>query len=67
MQEELDRVAARIHGARTELAMLLDEARTARETRAEVIQDTNMESSGVCAWNHFENIPTFFNWNNRPR
>ncbi len=23
--------------------------------------------SAVCAWNHFENIPTFYNWNNRPR
>ena len=24
-------------------------------------------SRAVCAWNHFENIPTFYNWNNRPR
>jgi hypothetical protein len=25
------------------------------------------DSGAVCAWNHFENIPTFYNWNNRPR
>ena len=24
-------------------------------------------ADAVCAWNHFENIPTFYNWNNRPR
>jgi hypothetical protein len=67
MPEELDRVVARIHRTRAELTVLLDEARTAREARAEAAQGTDAESSGVCAWNHFENIPTFFNWNNRPR
>jgi hypothetical protein len=67
MREELDRVAARIRRTRAELTVLLDEARTAREARAEAVQGTDTESSGVCAWNHFENIPTFFNWNNRPR
>ena len=28
---------------------------------------TAEDGSAVCAWNHFENIPTFYNWNNRPR
>jgi hypothetical protein len=71
MQEELDRVtdhvAARIHRTRKELIVLLDEARTARRARAEAAPGTDTEGIGVCAWNHFENIPTFFNWNNRPR
>ena len=62
--DKLDHVASRIHDARSELSVLLDEARTARLRRAEA---PGADSSAVCAWNHFENIPTFFNWNNRPR
>jgi hypothetical protein len=61
---DLDQVAARIRLARAELTPLLEEARTARAERAEA---PDADSSAVCAWNHFENIPTFFNWNNRPR
>jgi hypothetical protein len=61
---EIDRVASRIRHARGELTVLLDEARTARLGRAEA---PGADRSAVCAWNHFENIPTFFNWNNRPR
>lgn len=64
MPDELDRVTARIHSARVELTALLDDARTARTGRAEV---AGADNTAVCAWNHFENIPTFFNWNNRPR
>jgi hypothetical protein len=30
-------------------------------------EDTAKAGSAVTAWNHFENIPTFYNWNNRPR
>jgi len=67
MQDDLDQVTARIEAARTQLTVLLDEARIAREGRAEVVPGTDTEQTGVCAWNHFENIPTFFNWNNRPR
>lgn len=64
MSEDLDRVAARIRSARGSLTTLLDEARIARAGRAEA---PGADSTAVCAWNHFENIPTFFNWNNRPR
>jgi hypothetical protein len=64
MSEELDRVAARIRGAHAELTPLLVLAREARLERAEVASEDGV---AVCAWNHFENIPTFFNWNNRPR
>ncbi len=67
MREELDRVTARIHDARRQLILLLDEARVARAARAEAVTGADTASAGVCAWNHFENIPTFFNWNNRPR
>jgi hypothetical protein len=67
MPEELDQVAARIFGTREELVALLDEARMARDARTEVVPGTDAASAGICAWNHFENIPTFFNWNNRPR
>ncbi|MFC4998923.1 multiple cyclophane-containing RiPP AmcA [Dactylosporangium cerinum] len=45
--------------------MLLDEAAVARAARAEASGEDG--ASAVCAWNHFENIPTFYNWNNRPR
>ncbi|HEV8566675.1 MAG TPA: multiple cyclophane-containing RiPP AmcA, partial [Actinoplanes sp.] len=45
------------------LAALLQEAEAARQKRAE----STSKDSAVCAWNHSENIPTFYNWNNRPR
>jgi hypothetical protein len=61
---ETDPVTARVHDARAGLAALLEEAETARQERAE---STSKDGSAVCAWNHFENIPTFYNWNNRPR
>jgi hypothetical protein len=53
-------VAERVRGARAGLTALLAEADDARRARAE-------DATAVCAWNHFENIPTFYNWNNRPR
>ncbi|GAA1423975.1 multiple cyclophane-containing RiPP AmcA [Catellatospora coxensis] len=59
-----DALDDRIRDARGELAPLLEEARLARLARSEA---PGADSSAVCAWNHFENIPTFFNWNNRPR
>ncbi|MEV4479915.1 multiple cyclophane-containing RiPP AmcA [Micromonospora coxensis] len=60
-----DPVADRVRQAATGLTALLREAEAARRSRAEV---SGPEGSGaVCAWNHFENIPTFYNWNNRPR
>ena len=49
----------------TGLAALLDEAEDARRRRAESRGGRRLARS--CAWNHFENIPTFYNWNNRPR
>jgi hypothetical protein len=48
------------------LTALLGEAEEARQRRAEVASAGD-SASAVCAWNHFENIPTFYNWNNRPR
>nr|WP_304438961.1 multiple cyclophane-containing RiPP AmcA [Actinoplanes sp. TFC3] len=54
---------ARVKETREGLAALLAEADQARRRRAESPGD----ESAVCAWNHFENIPTFYNWNNRPR
>jgi hypothetical protein len=59
-----DPVTARVQDARDGLAALLQEAEEARRDRAE---STAQDGSAVCAWNHFENIPTFYNWNNRPR
>lgn len=59
-----DPVIERVRQARPGLTVLLREAEQARERRAEA---GATGSSAVCAWNHFENIPTFFNWNNRPR
>ena len=56
---------ARVHGARAGLTALLAEADDARQRRDEA--DARTADSAVCAWNHFENIPTFYNWNNRPR
>jgi hypothetical protein len=54
----------RVRGAAARLTVLLAEAEAARVARAEASGDG---ASAVCAWNHFENIPTFYNWNNRPR
>ena len=60
----VDPVTARVRDTRAGLAALIEEAEAAREMRAE---STSEDGSAVCAWNHFENIPTFYNWNNRPR
>lgn len=60
----VDPVTARVRDTRAGLAALIEEAETARRARAE---STSGDGSAVCAWNHFENIPTFYNWNNRPR
>jgi hypothetical protein len=60
----LDPVAQRVHATRDGLTALLTEAEEARQRRAEAAPT---DSGAVCAWNHFENIPTFYNWNNRPR
>ncbi|GGK35798.1 hypothetical protein GCM10010124_30590 [Pilimelia terevasa] len=57
-------VRDRMRGARGALGALLAEAGAARVRRAEA---AGPATAAVCAWNHFENIPTFFNWNNRPR
>lgn len=59
-----DPVTARVQDARGGLTALLAEAEEARRQRAEGTRDGG---TAVCAWNHFENIPTFYNWNNRPR
>jgi hypothetical protein len=67
MQPEIvgaDPVTARVHDTQAGLAALIEEAEAARQQRAE---STAGDGSAVCAWNHFENIPTFYNWNNRPR
>jgi hypothetical protein len=61
---ETDPVTARVQETRSGLAALIEEAADARERRSE---STTKDGSAVCAWNHFENIPTFYNWNNRPR
>jgi hypothetical protein len=61
----LEPVDERVRATRAGLDALLREAAEARRRRAEV---TTPDGAGaVCAWNHFENIPTFYNWNNRPR
>ncbi|SCL59042.1 hypothetical protein GA0070606_3038 [Micromonospora citrea] len=59
------RIADRVREAAPGLTALLHEAEAARRMRAEVAGGDG--ASAVCAWNHFENIPTFYNWNNRPR
>jgi hypothetical protein len=64
-RREGDPVTGRVHDARKGLAALLAEADVARRQRAE--SSAGDGGSAVCAWNHFENIPTFYNWNNRPR
>ncbi|HLL65156.1 MAG TPA: multiple cyclophane-containing RiPP AmcA [Micromonosporaceae bacterium] len=56
-----------MHRAADGLARLLSEATAARLARAEIAGGGADGGSAVCAWNHFENIPTFYNWNNRPR
>ena len=61
---EVDPVAEQVIGVRAELSALLSEADQARRLRAEAADPAD---GAVCAWNHFENIPTFYNWNNRPR
>ena len=61
---ETDPVTARVQETRSGLAALIEEAEEARERRSE---STTKDGSAVCAWNHFENIPTIYNWNNRPR
>jgi hypothetical protein len=58
-----DPVTRRVLDVAAGLDELLAEAATARTARAEEGSD----GAAVCAWNHFENIPTFYNWNNRPR
>ena len=62
---EAEPLAARVHGVRAGLSTLLAEADQARRARSE--SGAGDGGSAVCAWNHFENIPTFYNWNNRPR
>jgi hypothetical protein len=54
----------RVHALAAPLGGLLAEAERARRERAEA---RPADGGAVCAWNHFENIPTFYNWNNRPR
>ena len=61
---ETDPVTARVQDTQAGLSALLQEAAEARQLREE---GSTQEGSAVCAWNHFENIPTFYNWNNRPR
>jgi hypothetical protein len=64
-EASVNSVAERVREAAAGLTALLREAEDARRLRAEA---TGREGAGaVCAWNHFENIPTFYNWNNRPR
>jgi hypothetical protein len=65
MPEHGDPVTERVFEAADGLRLLLGEAATARAARNEVSGADG--GSAVCAWNHFENIPTFYNWNNRPR
>jgi hypothetical protein len=61
----VDPVTARVNDTRAGLSALLAEAEEARSRRAEATPENG--GTAVCAWNHFENIPTFYNWNNRPR
>ena len=64
-QHAADPVAERVRAVRPGLSALLREAEQARRDRAEATAGDG--SGALCAWNHFENIPTFYNWNNRPR
>ncbi|GAA1747840.1 multiple cyclophane-containing RiPP AmcA [Luedemannella helvata] len=63
MSEHGESVRHRVHSAAAGLTELLAEADVARRQRTEA----GTGDGAVCAWNHFENIPTFYNWNNRPR
>jgi hypothetical protein len=65
MPEHVDPVTERVHGVADGLRQLLGEAAAARVAREEAAGEVG--GGAVCAWNHFENIPTFYNWNNRPR
>ena len=70
MSLNTDPVTERVHAVAEELSALLAEAEAARAARAESsgsVPSGDPEGGAVCAWNHFENIPTFYNWNNRPR
>jgi hypothetical protein len=71
MPEHGDPLSERVYQAADGLRRLLDEAAAARAARDETSGGdgggTTGTDSAVCAWNHFENIPTFYNWNNRPR
>jgi len=74
MPEHSDQLTERVHQAADGLRRLLGEAAAARAARNEASgaagdagNGDNGTGSAVCAWNHFENIPTFYNWNNRPR
>jgi len=69
MSGNTDPVTERVRGVADRLNALLAEAQSARVARAEAAAEPSGDESGsaVCAWNHFENIPTFYNWNNRPR
>ena len=63
-----DPVTARVQDVRSGLTELLAEAEVARQRRSESGHEAAPDGdTAVCAWNHFENIPTFYNWNNRPR
>jgi hypothetical protein len=66
MPQHADAVTERVSGLADDLKQLLAEAAVARASRAEAVGGHD-DRSAVCAWNHFENIPTFYNWNNRPR
>jgi hypothetical protein len=69
MQPPTEPVAQRAEDTAHGLTALLADAAAARAARAEAASEVHGDdgSSAVCAWNHFENIPTFYNWNNRPR
>jgi hypothetical protein len=71
MSLNTDPVTERVQSVADELSTLLAEAEAARAARAELSESagsfSDPEGGAVCAWNHFENIPTFYNWNNRPR
>jgi hypothetical protein len=71
MPQPTEPVRERTEDAADGLVALLADAAAARAARAEGHGESGQGpedgTSAVCAWNHFENIPTFYNWNNRPR
>jgi len=67
MPELTDPVGQRVFSVEPGLTALLAEADAARAARSEAHGQGGDAATAVCAWNHFENIPTFYNWNNRPR